>query len=64
MGPKFVIRLNKPLSVENLATLEAEFSEIIETGSRLELSGALPEGQDQPVLLYLPLLIFQFNRRN
>jgi hypothetical protein len=64
VGATFVIRLNKQLSAENLATLEDEFSEIIEPGSHLELTSALPEEQDQPNLIDLPRLVFQFNRRN
>ncbi|NOR50345.1 MAG: TIGR00730 family Rossman fold protein [Desulfuromonadales bacterium] len=64
VGSTFVLRLNKSLSMENLATLEDEFSEIIEPGSRLELRDALPEELDQPDLVDLPRLVFQFNRRN
>lgn len=64
VGPKFVIRLNKPLSAENLKTLEDEFSEILEEGSHLKMSDALPEEQDQPDLLDLPRLVFLFNKRN
>jgi uncharacterized protein (TIGR00730 family) len=64
VGDKFVVRLNKNLSEENLATLESEFSEIIEAGGRLELSAALPEEDDQPDLLDLPRLVFNFNKRN
>jgi hypothetical protein len=64
VGPKFVMRLNKGLSAENLATLEEEFNEILEPGSHLELTTALPEEQDQPDLLDLPRLVFLFNRRN
>ena len=44
--------------------LEGEFREIIEPGSQLELTVALPEEQDQPDLVDLPRLVFQFNRRN
>ena len=64
VGSTYVIRLNKPLSKENLAVLEGEFREIIEPGSQLELTVALPEEQDQPDLVDLPRLVFQFNRRN
>ena len=64
VGPTYVIRLNKPLSAENLAVLEEEFSEIIEPGSRLQMTTALPEEQDQPDLVDLPRLVFQFNRRS
>jgi hypothetical protein len=52
------------LSNENLAVLEGEFREIIEPGSHLQLTTALPEEQDQPDLVDLPRLVFQFNRRN
>ncbi len=64
VGSTFVIRLNKPLSLENIAVLEEEFSEILEPGSRLELTVALPEERDQPDLIDLPRLVFKFNRRN
>ncbi len=64
VGTTFVVRLNKPLTEDNLATLEGEFSEIIEPGSHLEMVSALPEEQDQPDLVDLPRLAFKFNRRN
>ncbi len=64
VGSTFVIRLNKSLTPENLTTLEEEFNEILEPGSHLELTRALPEEQDQPDLIDLPRLVFQFNRRN
>lgn len=56
-----VIRLNHPLSPEQVETLEKEFGEIIEPGSRLQMSDPLPEEKDQPDLLHLPRLIFEFN---
>lgn len=64
VGPTLVIRLNKHLSLENLATLEEEFSEIIAPGSRLEMIKAMPEEYDQPDLINLPRLAFRFNKRN
>jgi len=64
VGQTLVIRLNKHLSPENLVTLEGEFSEIIEPGSRLEMIKAMPEESDQPDLLDLPRLAFRFNKRN
>lgn len=64
VGSTFIIRLNKLLSTDHLAILESEFSEILEPGSHLELTSALPEEQDQPDLVDLPRLAFQFNRRN
>ena len=64
VGSTFVIRLNKALSADNLEILEGEFSEILEPGSHLQITSALPEEQDQPDLLDLPRLVFKFNRRN
>ena len=57
-----VIRLNKKLSQEQLATLAEEFSEIIAAEGTLEITKALPEEYDQPDLLDLPRLVFPFNR--
>lgn len=59
-----VIRLNHPLTAGQLDTLEKEFLEIIEPGSSLQQVAALPEEQDQPDLLSLPRLTFEFNRRS
>ncbi|MDW7645003.1 MAG: TIGR00730 family Rossman fold protein [Desulfuromonadales bacterium] len=59
-----IIRLNKVLSEEQVATLQSEFSEIIEPGSSLRLTEAFPEEKDEPDLLGLPRLAFEFNRRS
>ena len=59
-----VIRLNKPLTPEQVETLEKEFQEIINPGSSIQLTSALPEEKDQPDLLHLPRLTFEFNRRS
>jgi uncharacterized protein (TIGR00730 family) len=64
VGKTLVIRLNKPLSVEQIAILQEEFSEIVDSGSRLAMTAALPQECDQPDLLDLPRLAFEFNRRN
>lgn len=56
-----VIRLNRAISPEQVETLEREFVEIIEPGTRLQLSEALPEENDEPDLLELPRLTFEFN---
>jgi uncharacterized protein (TIGR00730 family) len=61
LGNTLIIRLNKKLTAEQLATLEEEFSEIIEPGSSLKLSGPFPEEDDQPDLIDLPRLSFEFN---
>ncbi|MBW2503293.1 MAG: TIGR00730 family Rossman fold protein [Deltaproteobacteria bacterium] len=64
IGPTFVVRLNKPLVQSQIDILEQEFSEIIEPGTHLTMTSALPEEQDQPDLLDLPRLTLRFNRRN
>lgn len=64
VGDTLVFRLNKTISPEQAATLEDEFSSIIQPGSHLRLCGPLPEEQDQPDLLQMPRLAFQFNRRD
>ncbi|PLX81285.1 MAG: TIGR00730 family Rossman fold protein [Desulfuromonas sp.] len=64
VGETLVIRLNKILKAEQLAILEQEFAEIIESGSHLSICKAFPEEQDQPDLIDLPRLAFRFNRRN
>ena len=64
VGRTLVIRMNKPLSAEQISTLQEEFSEIVEPGSRLTMTPALPAEGDQPDLLDLPRLAFEFNRRN
>ena len=63
-GSTLVMRLNQPLNSEQLGILESEFSEILEPGSRLRLTGPLPGEADQPDLLHLPRLVFEFNRRS
>ena len=64
VGSQLVIRLNKPLREEQVKTLAEEFCEIIEEGSELHMTAALPEEYDQPDLLDLPRLVFRFNRSN
>jgi len=64
VGKTLVIRLNKSLSAEQIGILQEEFSEIVEAGSRLAMTSALPVEEDQPDLLDLPRLAFDFNRRN
>ena len=64
VGKALVIRLSKPLSAEQIGILQEEFSEIVEPGSRLAITPALPAEEDQPDLLDLPRLAFDFNRRN
>jgi uncharacterized protein (TIGR00730 family) len=61
VGNTLIMRLNRPLTEEQIAAIEEEFLEIIEPGSRLKLCAPFPEEQDQPDLLHLPRLCFDFN---
>jgi hypothetical protein len=58
------MRLLVPLDSEQMGILESEVGEILQPGSHLRLTGALPEEADQPDLLHLPRLVFEFNRRS
>ncbi|NIQ93639.1 MAG: TIGR00730 family Rossman fold protein [Desulfuromonadales bacterium] len=64
VGNHFVIRLNKKITPEQVALLESEFEEIIVPGSSLSLVEAYPEEADEPDLLDMPRLAFEFNRRS
>ena len=57
---KYVMRLNTPLSEENLQSLNAHFSEILSSGA-FEQTPALPEEKE---FEELPRLVFHFNRRD
>ncbi|PLX72349.1 MAG: Rossman fold protein, TIGR00730 family [Desulfuromonas sp.] len=64
VGDTFVIRLNSPLDSEQISILSSEFSEILAPGSRFRVTGAFEKEKDQPDLISLPRLAFEFNRRN
>ena len=64
VGETLVLRLNKPLDSEHLQILTNEFSEILAEGSRFRMTGPLPKEEDQPDLMKLPRIAFEFNRRN
>jgi uncharacterized protein (TIGR00730 family) len=64
VGRTLVVRLNRAITPEQVETLEKEFSEIIEPGSSIRLTGALPDEMDQPDLATLPRLTFEFNHRS
>ncbi len=48
VGSTMVIRLNNPLSNEQIGILESEFHAILVPGTRLRVGGPLPKEQDQP----------------
>ena len=61
---RLVIRLNKPLTPENIATLEDEFSELIKNGDHIHCCSAYPEEQDEPDLEPLPRISMLFDHHH
>jgi uncharacterized protein (TIGR00730 family) len=59
-----VIRLNKQLDDEQIATLEEEFPELIKNGDHIQRSGAHPEEIDEPDLVDLPRISFTFDHHH
>lgn len=64
VGKTLVIRLTKGLDTDHLHILTDEFSQILAPGSHFRLTGPFDKEQDQPDLLFLPRLAFEFNNRN
>ncbi len=58
-----VLRLNKSPTAEFVGQLNADFADIL-SGGTIELSPALKDEKDEPMLVALPRLIFNFNRRS
>lgn len=56
-----VVRLNRAISDATLQKIRAEFSDIIRSGT-FEVTGALPEESEEPLLAALPRLKFRFDR--
>jgi hypothetical protein len=63
VGSRMVIRLQHKLSAAGLEGLNAQFADILQSGSIVQ-SAALPEEQNQPELLDLPRLVFTPHRTN
>lgn len=63
VGNKTVIRLNKPLSSEDLDKLNKKYSCILRSG-KIEPTDALPVEQKREELLDLPRLVMDFNRHD
>ncbi len=61
---RLVIRLNKALSPENIATLEDEFSELIASGDHIKSCGPYPEEHDEPDLAALPRISLHFDHHH
>ena len=63
VGDKTVIRLNLPLSSENIGKLNKKYSRILRTGE-IGPSGPLPVEQKSEEFLDLPRLVMDFNRHD
>ncbi len=63
VGDKTVIRLNKPLSNENINKLNKKYNRILRSG-KIETSGSLPVEQKSEEFLDLPRLIMDFDRHD
>lgn len=61
---RLVIRLNKVLTPEQIATLEDEFSELIKDGDHISCCGAFPEEVDEPDLAGLPRISMIFDHHH
>lgn len=61
---RLVLRLNKSLSPENIATLEDEFSELIGAGDQINCCGPFPEELDEPDLAALPRISLMFDHHH
>lgn len=61
---KLVIRLNRILTDEQVATLETAFPEIIVPGSKILKSGPLPEEFDEPETQHLERLLLDFDHHH
>lgn len=58
-----VLRLQRPLSADELDAVRGQFSDIVSEGT-YQCSGPLPAERDEPELADLPRLVFRFNRRS
>lgn len=61
---RLVIRLTKKLSVEQIATLSDEFSELIKNGDKIHCCEAYPEEIDEPDLADLPRISMLFDHHH
>jgi uncharacterized protein (TIGR00730 family) len=60
VGPRLVIRLQRPLPADRVAALSEEFADIVREGG-IEQTGPL-EVEDEPQLAALPRLVLAFDR--
>lgn len=63
IGDTISIRLNQEIDDTWITQLEHEFADLIGEG-RMQLSDALPEEKDEPLISCLPRLVFHFSSKN
>ena len=63
VGEQLVLRCHTPVGEDVLATLNAEFDDIVDTGD-IHISGALPDEAGEPELASLSRLVFRFDRKS
>lgn len=61
---RLIIRLNKRLAPGQIATLEAEFPELITGGDSIICCGMFPEETDEPDLAHLPRISMNFDHHH
>ncbi|HXE96630.1 MAG TPA: TIGR00730 family Rossman fold protein [Dongiaceae bacterium] len=61
---RLVIRLQKPLSEEQVATLSKEFPELIKKGDQIRCCESFPEEIDEPDLAHLPRITMLFDHHH
>ncbi len=64
VGDKLVIRLNTPISLENVKILKNHFSDILTPKGTFILSKTLPEESEETEITHLPRLVIDFNRED
>jgi hypothetical protein len=62
VGPYLVIRLQRALTEEKLASLHREFAEILSPPGEMFQRGALPQEADEPEIAQMPRLCLTYNR--
>ena len=63
LGPRIIMRLQKPLPATKLADMNKQFADVLLVGG-FENSAALPEERSEPEIADLPRLIFTPHKRN
>lgn len=61
---RLMIRLNRPLTQDNIEALENEFPDLLQPGTKITATGPAPEEADEPDLLKLPRLSLMFSHQH